>query len=75
MSAVGLSLSSQQGLGTERRFLVGSPGDCVQLLLPWPGDLNVHHVVVRTHWAGPPVGRALSSTRLLVREALLLLRG
>jgi alkanesulfonate monooxygenase SsuD/methylene tetrahydromethanopterin reductase-like flavin-dependent oxidoreductase (luciferase family) len=57
----------------EDRFVVGSPEDCLAALLPWR-DLGVDHFVLRTDWAGMPVGDALASVELLAREVAPVLR-
>lgn len=56
------------------RFVVGSPEDCVEQLLPWRRDLGVDHFVFRTHWPGMPLDSALSSIELLAREVVPALR-
>jgi len=48
----------------EDRFVVGSPEDCLAALPPWRG-LGVDHVVLRTDWAGTPVGSARAPVALL----------
>lgn len=55
------------------RFIVGSPDDCVEQLLPWL-RLGVDHLVFRTHWAGMPLDSALASVELLAREVVPALR-
>ncbi|MCE0762812.1 LLM class flavin-dependent oxidoreductase [Pseudonocardia kujensis] len=57
----------------EDRFVVGSPEDCLAALLPWR-ELGVDHFVLRTDWAGMPVGDALASVELLAREVAPVLR-
>lgn len=57
----------------ESRFVVGSPEDCIEQLLPWK-QLGVDHFVFRTHWAGMPVEDALGSVALLTDEVIPSLR-
>ena len=57
-----------------QRFVVGSPEDCVQALLPWRDELGVDHFVLRTHWAGMPVEHAAESIELLGTEVVPALR-
>lgn len=56
------------------RFVVGSPEDCIEQLLPWQRDLGVDHFIFRTNWAGMPLDSALSSVDLLSREVVPALR-
>jgi alkanesulfonate monooxygenase SsuD/methylene tetrahydromethanopterin reductase-like flavin-dependent oxidoreductase (luciferase family) len=56
------------------RFVVGSPEDCVEALLPWRNELGIDHLVLRTHWAGMPVEHAAESIELLAGEVLPALR-
>ncbi|WP_406690030.1 LLM class flavin-dependent oxidoreductase [Saccharopolyspora sp. ID03-671] len=56
------------------RFIVGSPQDCVDALLPWRDSLGVNHFILRTDWAGMPVEDALSSLHLLATEVAPALR-
>lgn len=56
------------------RFVVGSPDDCIEQLLPWQRDLGVDHFIFRTNWAGMPLDSALSSLGLLSREVIPALR-
>lgn len=55
------------------RFVIGSPQDCVDALLPWR-ELGVDHFVFRTDWAGMPVEHALGSLELLADEVVPALR-
>lgn len=55
------------------RFVIGTPDDCLEALLPWR-DLGVDHFLFRTDWAGMPVGDALSSIELLAKEVVPALR-
>jgi alkanesulfonate monooxygenase SsuD/methylene tetrahydromethanopterin reductase-like flavin-dependent oxidoreductase (luciferase family) len=57
----------------ESRFVVGSPEDCIEQLLPWQ-QLGVDHFIFRTHWAGMPIEDALASVDLLTDEVLPALR-
>ena len=57
------------------RFIVGSPEDCLEALLPWRDDLGVDHFVLRTEWAGMPVDDASASIDLLATEVAPVLRG
>jgi alkanesulfonate monooxygenase SsuD/methylene tetrahydromethanopterin reductase-like flavin-dependent oxidoreductase (luciferase family) len=54
----------------EDRFVLGSPEECFEQLRPYWEELGVNHLVIRTHWAGMPVGHALSSMRLISDELL-----
>jgi alkanesulfonate monooxygenase SsuD/methylene tetrahydromethanopterin reductase-like flavin-dependent oxidoreductase (luciferase family) len=56
------------------RFIVGSPEDCIEQLLPWRDELGVNHFNFRTNWAGMPIESALSSVDLLSREVIPALR-
>jgi len=58
----------------ESRFIVGSPEDCIEQLLPWQNELGVNHFIFRTNWAGMPVEDALSSVTLLSDEVIPALR-
>lgn len=58
----------------QSRFVVGSPQDCIEQLLPWRDELGVDHFVFRTNWAGMPVEDALSSLALLSDEVIPVLR-
>lgn len=51
------------------RFIVGTPEDCIEQLLPWKA-LGVNAFVIRTHWSGMPVASSLASLALLSREVL-----
>jgi len=57
------------------RFVIGSPQDCLDQLLPWRDELGIDHFVFRTHWAGMPVESALQSINLLTAEVVPVLRG
>lgn len=56
------------------RFVVGSPDDCIEALLPWRDELGVDHFVFRTDWAGMPVADARRSLALLAHEVVPALR-
>ncbi len=56
------------------RFIVGSPQDCLDALLPWRDELGVNHFVLRAEWAGMPVEDARASIELLARELAAALR-
>lgn len=58
----------------ESRFIVGSPEDCVEQLLPWQNELGVNHFIFRTNWAGMPIEHALASVDLLSTEVIPALR-
>ncbi len=58
----------------ESRFIVGSPEDCIEQLLPWQNELGVNHFIFRTDWAGMPIDYALSSVALLDEEVIPALR-
>lgn len=53
-----------------QRFIVGSPEDCLEQLLPWRDEVGVDHFIFRTHWSGMPVEDAESSIDLLTREVI-----
>jgi alkanesulfonate monooxygenase SsuD/methylene tetrahydromethanopterin reductase-like flavin-dependent oxidoreductase (luciferase family) len=55
------------------RFVIGTPQDCIDALLPWRA-LGVDHFLFRTEWAGMPVGDALGSLELLAKEVVPALR-
>ena len=57
-----------------QRFIIGSPDDCLQQLLPWRDELGLNYFVLRTHWSGMPVETALDSMELLSREVIPVLR-
>ena len=58
----------------EGRFIVGTPDDCLEKLLPWRDRLGVDHFIFRTDWVGMPVDTALQSVDLLNREVVPVLR-
>lgn len=57
-----------------RRFIVGSPADCVDELCWWRDAVGVEHFLLRTTWAGMPLHDSLASIRLLSEEVLPALR-
>jgi alkanesulfonate monooxygenase SsuD/methylene tetrahydromethanopterin reductase-like flavin-dependent oxidoreductase (luciferase family) len=52
------------------RFVLGSPEECYEQLLPMIQQLGVNHLLFRTQWAGLPLSSALSSMRLISSELL-----
>ncbi|HEX7927787.1 MAG TPA: LLM class flavin-dependent oxidoreductase [bacterium] len=52
----------------EGRFIVGTPEDCYNQLLPWKERLGITHVVFRTHFNGMAIGECLQSMRLISDE-------
>ena len=56
------------------RFIIGSPEDCLEQLLPWRDQLGVNHFIFRTDWIGMPPDIATSSINLLSREVIPVLR-
>ena len=56
------------------RFIVGTPDDCLERLLPWRDELGVDHFIFRTDWVGMPADTALQSIDLLDREVVPVLR-
>jgi alkanesulfonate monooxygenase SsuD/methylene tetrahydromethanopterin reductase-like flavin-dependent oxidoreductase (luciferase family) len=56
------------------RFALGSPEEVFEQLRPYWEELDVNHLIIRTHWAGMPVATALSSMRLISSELLPALR-
>lgn len=56
------------------RFVIGSPDECLEQLLPWRDRLGVDHFVIRTDWIGMPPDVALQSIDLLTREVIPVLR-
>ncbi|MCY4424759.1 MAG: LLM class flavin-dependent oxidoreductase [Acidimicrobiaceae bacterium] len=59
---------------SEGRFIVGTPDDCLEKLLPWRDELDVDHFIFRTDWVGMPADTALQSIDLLDREVVPVLR-
>jgi alkanesulfonate monooxygenase SsuD/methylene tetrahydromethanopterin reductase-like flavin-dependent oxidoreductase (luciferase family) len=58
----------------QQRFIVGSPDDCLEALLPWRDELGADAFIFRTHWAGMPVESARDSVDLLAKEVVPVLR-
>lgn len=56
------------------RFVVGTPDDCLQQLLPWRDQLGVNHFLFRTDWIGMPIESAHTSIDLLAREVVPILK-
>ena len=56
------------------RFVLGSPDECLEQLVPYRDTLGVNHLILRTHWAGMPAETALSSMRLISDELIPALR-
>lgn len=54
----------------EQRFIVGSPEDCLEALLPWRDKVGVDHFIFRSHWAGMPLSSSLGSIELLAKEVV-----
>jgi len=54
----------------EQRFIVGSPEDCLEALLPWRDEVGVNQFLFRTNWAGMPLQSALGSIELLAKEVV-----
>ena len=52
------------------RFVLGSPEECYEQLRPYWEEFGVNHLTFRTHWAGMPLGTALSSIRMISDELL-----
>lgn len=52
------------------RFVIGTPDDCIDALLPWKQKFGANHFVIRTDWAGMPANISTSSVRLLASEVL-----
>ena len=56
------------------RFIVGTPEDCIEQLLPWRDRLGVDHFIFRTHWSGTPTEISIASMKLLAQEVMPALR-
>ncbi len=56
------------------RFIIGTPEDCLERLLPWRQQLGVDHFIFRTDWVGMPAATARQSIDLLQREVIPVLR-
>lgn len=52
------------------RFIIGTPDDCLEQLLPLRENLGVDHFIFRTDWIGMPADTALQSIELLDQEVL-----
>jgi alkanesulfonate monooxygenase SsuD/methylene tetrahydromethanopterin reductase-like flavin-dependent oxidoreductase (luciferase family) len=52
------------------RFIVGSPEQCIEQLLPWRSELGVSHFIFRTDWIGMPAEIAKTSIDLLDQEVI-----
>lgn len=57
------------------RFILGSPAECLEQLVPWRDELGVTHFVFRTHWSGMPLETSLHSIRMLSEHVIPALRG
>ena len=44
------------------RFIVGTPDDCLERLLPWRDEMGVDHFIIRTDWVGMPVDTACNQS-------------
>jgi alkanesulfonate monooxygenase SsuD/methylene tetrahydromethanopterin reductase-like flavin-dependent oxidoreductase (luciferase family) len=58
----------------QQRFIVGSPEDCLEALLPWRDEVGADAFIFRTHWAGMPLDSARDSVELLAKEVVPVLR-
>jgi alkanesulfonate monooxygenase SsuD/methylene tetrahydromethanopterin reductase-like flavin-dependent oxidoreductase (luciferase family) len=56
------------------RFVVGTPDDCIEQLLPWRSEVGVNHYVFRTHWIGMAPELTMASMKLLNDEVVPALR-
>jgi alkanesulfonate monooxygenase SsuD/methylene tetrahydromethanopterin reductase-like flavin-dependent oxidoreductase (luciferase family) len=56
------------------RFILGSPEECYEQLLPYCRELGVNYLILRTHWSGLPLRAALGSMRLIADELMPALR-
>ncbi|KRE40779.1 LLM class flavin-dependent oxidoreductase [Knoellia sp. Soil729] len=59
----------------QQRFIVGSPEDCLEALLPWRDEVGADALIFRTHWAGMPLDSARDSVNLLAQEVVPVLKG
>lgn len=59
----------------ERRFIIGSPDDCVAQMREWSETVGVDHFILRTEWETMPHDVARRSVDLLTTEVLPALRG
>lgn len=53
----------------ERRFIVGTPDDCIEGLKEWV-EIGASYFLLRTHWSGLPQDEANKSLELLCEEVL-----
>lgn len=58
----------------QQRFIVGSPDDCLEALLPWRDEVEADAFIFRTSWAGMPVGSSRDSVDLLAKEVVPVLK-
>jgi alkanesulfonate monooxygenase SsuD/methylene tetrahydromethanopterin reductase-like flavin-dependent oxidoreductase (luciferase family) len=56
------------------RFIVGTPDDCLEQLMPWRDQLGVNHFLFRTDWMGMPATSSQASVELLAREVVPVLK-
>jgi alkanesulfonate monooxygenase SsuD/methylene tetrahydromethanopterin reductase-like flavin-dependent oxidoreductase (luciferase family) len=52
------------------RFIIGSPDECLERLIPWQEQHGVNHFIFRTHWSGMPAEVSLGSMKLLADEVV-----
>lgn len=50
------------------RFIIGSPADCVEMLVAWASRLGITDFGLRTNWFGMPHDLAIECARLLAAE-------
>lgn len=53
-----------------KRFIIGSPDDCLEELRAWRDEVGVNHFVLRTEWETMPHEIALRSAELLATEVV-----
>ena len=58
----------------DERFIIGTPDDCIAMLIPWIDDLHMTDFGFRTNWFGMPHEHAVESMRLLTTEVFPALR-
>lgn len=58
----------------QERFILGSPDDCIAMLLPWRDRLGIDEFFFRTHWYGMHYDQALASMKLISSEVIPALR-
>ena len=58
----------------DERFIIGTPDDCIAMLIPWIDDLHMTDFGFRTNWFGMPHEYAVESMRLLTTEVFPALR-